>query len=460
MAQLRVHVHDMDCADEAALVRRALAGTPGVAAIDFDLVHGFADIIFDDHVTSEQTLLHGVRSTGLRAHPVHGEDGQRVVADEHAHHDHQPHSSTVATTVSGALFLAGWVIEGVRAEHWADLFVHRDHAGHDPIAAVAYGAAAFAGLWPMLPRAAASVRHLRLDMHALVCLTVIGAAAIGEWSEGAAVAFLFGLAHRMEAWSIERARREIAALVGRGPALVAQGAQHPPSPTYTIKAVEGWGGSGGDVERAIERFAAIYTPLVALAALIVAVVPPLLDGGWTTWLYRALFFLVLACPCALVISTPVTLIAALTAAARRGILIKGGAVLERAVHARSATRRGLAEAGITIAGAHAYAEAASADVVLADPDERSIVLLVDHARRALRVVRQNITLALLTKIAFLIAAPFGYAPLWLAVLADTGATVLVTLNGLRLLGVRAAGTATRQARPVGSTPQAPEGPGR
>ena len=77
----------------------------------------------------------------------------------------------------------------------------------------------------MWPRAIAAVRHLRLDMHALVCLTVIGAAAIGEWSEGAAVAFLFGLAHRMESWSIERARAEIAALVGRGPALVAEGRQ-------------------------------------------------------------------------------------------------------------------------------------------------------------------------------------------------------------------------------------------
>jgi Cd2+/Zn2+-exporting ATPase len=58
---------------------------------------------------------------------------------------------------------------------------------------------------------------------------------------------------------------------------------------------------------------------------------------------------------------------------------------------------------------------------------------VKHARRALRVIRQNVALALLTKAAFLVSALLGAAPLWLAVLADTGATVAVTLNGLRLL---------------------------
>jgi Cd2+/Zn2+-exporting ATPase len=52
----------------------------------------------------------------------------------------------------------------------------------------------------------------------------------------------------------------------------------------------------------------------------------------------------------------------------------------------------------------------------------------------MRVVKQNVAIALLTKLAFLISAPFGYAPLWMAVLADTGATVIVTVNGLRLLG--------------------------
>jgi cation transport ATPase len=283
-------------------------------------------------------------------------------------------------------------------------------------------------------------------MHALVCLTVIGAAAIGEWSEGAAVAFLFGLAHRMESWSIERARAEIAALVGRGPALVAVGRQRAVVASDTAPvAWPGPGGPSGPAERWIERFAAIYTPTVVAAAAVVATMPPLIDGQWAVWFYRALLFLVLACPCALVISTPVTMIAALSAAARRGVLVQGGAVLERAAQASAANRQGLAEAGITVASAQSPS-VDRADVVLKqaddsgpragalDSEEPAIALLVRISRRAMRVVRQNVAIALMTKLAFLISAPFGFAPLWMAVLADTGATVIVTLNGLRLLG--------------------------
>jgi Cd2+/Zn2+-exporting ATPase len=84
-------------------------------------------------------------------------------------------------------------------------------------------------------------------------------------------------------------------------------------------------------QRIVDRFAAVYTPTVFVLALAVAVGFPLLAGWpWLDAVYKALVLLVIACPCALVISTPVTVVSGLAAAARRGILIKGGAYLEQA----------------------------------------------------------------------------------------------------------------------------------
>ena len=87
-------------------------------------------------------------------------------------------------------------------------------------------------------------------------------------------------------------------------------------------------GSRAPTERFIDRFARIYTPLVFVAALLLAVVPVLLGGDLDTWLYRALALLIVACPCALVISVPVAVVSAVGGAARAGVLIKGGEALE------------------------------------------------------------------------------------------------------------------------------------
>lgn len=103
-----------------------------------------------------------------------------------------------------------------------------------------------------------------------------------------------------------------------------------------IHAVEQAQGSRAPTQRFVDRFAAAYTPSVfALAVGVALVMPWLMGWSWTQALYKALVLLVIACPCALVISTPVTVVSALASAARRGILIKGGTHLEKAREIRA-----------------------------------------------------------------------------------------------------------------------------
>ena len=121
------------------------------------------------------------------------------------------------------------------------------------------------------------------------------------------------------------------------------------------------------VQSFVDRFARIYTPAVIALAALVAIAPPLmLHADAATWFYRALVLLVISCPCALVISTPVSIVAALSAAARNGVLIKGGAHLERLAAARvvafdktgTLTRGEPAVTGVAAVGA-----ASDADIV-------------------------------------------------------------------------------------------------
>jgi cation transport ATPase len=245
-------------------------------------------------------------------------------------------------------------------------------------------------------------------------------------------------------------------------------------------------------EQAVERFARHYTPFVLLAAAFVAVAPPLLGrGSWADWAYQGMLVLLVACPCALVISTPVTVTAAIAAAARNGAIVKGGALLEQAARLKALTLSACLESppvgwaeemklkeavqlppgldeqqradfaasqrarygntammaadpgdelalrasslGLAFAGPGSDFTAETAGVVLFRGGLESIAFLLRHSRRALRVIHQNIVAAVSLKILFLAAVLAGSATLWMAVAADMGATVLVTLNGLRLL---------------------------
>lgn len=97
-----------------------------------------------------------------------------------------------------------------------------------------------------------------------------------------------------------------------------------------IKTVQEAQGQRAPTQRFVDSFARVYTPIVCGVAVLVTVIPPLFFGqSWMPWVYKALVLLVVGCPCALVISTPVTIVSGLAAAAKRGILIKGGVYLEQ-----------------------------------------------------------------------------------------------------------------------------------
>ena len=303
-----------------------------------------------------------------------------------------------------------------------------------------YALAMLTGGYHIALRAYGSLRTNReLDINVLMTIAAIGAAIIGEWSEGAVVVFLFSLGEMLEGYTMNQARDAIRGLMALAPAeatvlhpcldcaghwgqllpaggryesgpcpwcelhelqtpveeltvgelllvrpgeripmdgIVRQGRSAIDQAPITGESLPADKGPGDEIfagtingngalevevthlaadntvsrliqlveeaqaqkaptQRWIDRFARVYTPVVVALAAAVAIIPPLLFGQpflntatTTGWLYRALTLLVIACPCALVISTPVSIISAISAAARRGVLIKGGVYLE------------------------------------------------------------------------------------------------------------------------------------
>lgn len=136
-----------------------------------------------------------------------------------------------------------------------------------------------------------------------------------------------------------------------------------------VKVIEETQGKQAPTQRFVDNFARYYTPAVVVFAILVAVLPPLLLGQpFMAWVYKALVMLVIACPCALVISTPVTVVSGLTAAARRGILVKGGQFLETGYRIKAIA--------VDKTGTLTMGKPAVTDVVAMEGSDRDAILLL------------------------------------------------------------------------------------
>lgn len=383
-AKTTLRVAGMDCADEVEAIERALGPLKGVREVQVNLMAGKVTLLHDRNTTAEH-LIAAIAQTGMKA----SREGAQADADVEG----SKRLRQISVAISGAFTGLGLLLQWMKFSP-------------NLAANVVFGIAIVAGGWFIAPKALRAVKGLALDMNVLMTVAVVGAMLIGEFSEGAAVTFLFALSELLEAFSLARARKAVQALMQLTPetALLKEGSAFREVPVVdvavgaTIAVKSGFrvpldgvvtlgesainqapitgesmpvekkpgdavfagtiNGSGSleiqttrahtdttiakiihlveeaqsqkaPSQRFVDVFARYYTPSVMVAALLVMIIPPLLAGGaWETWFYRGLVLLVIACPCALVISTPVSVVSGLTAMARRGVLIKGGAVLE------------------------------------------------------------------------------------------------------------------------------------
>ncbi len=403
---LQLQINGMDCVEEVIVLKRELL--PIVESEDrlrFDVLNG--KLIVEQEVSDTQAteIIAAIARTGMQAE-IWKDEVDTV--EEGSFWSHNKRS--ILTAVSGVFGLSGLLSHAVFAGKLGDALGSEGMGiaeGVPVFSMLLYFIGILAGLWMVAPKAWRSAISLRPDMNLLMTIAVVGAVGIGEWFEGATVAFLFSLSLLLESWSVGRARRAIAALMDLTPPIArvrqADGELKEVSPndiavgsSITVRPGEKIpldgvvrkgmssvnqapitgesvpvtkepsdevfagtiNGDGtleiestkpasdttlariiklvGDAqsrrapsEKWVEKFAVIYTPVVLVTAILVLLVPPLLFGGeWADWVYRSLVLLVIACPCALVISTPVSVVAALAAAARNGVLIKGGIFIE------------------------------------------------------------------------------------------------------------------------------------
>ncbi|OOE51842.1 hypothetical protein BZG10_07025 [Salinivibrio kushneri] len=191
-----------------------------------------------------------------------------------------------------------------------------------------FTAATVVGLAPIVLKAGRLARQgSPFSIETLMSIAAIGALYLGETTEAAMVLVLFLIGERLEGYASTVMAGSLA--TDKTVQLTVTSAQGENAIDRILRLIEQAESKKAPIERFIDKFSRWYTPaMIGLAALVVVIPPLFFAASWQEWLYRGLALLLIACPCALVISTPAAITSGLATAARRGALIKGGAALE------------------------------------------------------------------------------------------------------------------------------------
>ncbi|WP_084155848.1 heavy metal translocating P-type ATPase [Halomonas halocynthiae] len=386
---LRLRIEEMCCPTEETVLRKALGSVSGVTALEFDLMGKVLSI--HHHAADTDDIIRRITSTGMTPHPLDTQDepsretptkrwGKLVIAGLMAlaaelFDAFMPDTAGVgAVIIAPALALSAIVMVGLPTWHKGWLAIRHRTLNINALMSVAVTGALLIGHWTE----AAMVMVLftlaeRIEAHSLerarnAIRDLLGTAptqarrqtAAGTWEDVDASEVKIGELVRVRAGErlaldgdIVRGQTTLNEAPITGESLPRD--KGPGDPVFAgtlnqlgemdyratrqandttlariIYSVEQAQASRAPTQRFIDRFAAIYTPLVFGIAVLTALAWPLLfTSSWVEGVYRALVLLVIACPCALVISTPVSVVSGLSAAARAGILIKGGRFLEQ-----------------------------------------------------------------------------------------------------------------------------------
>lgn len=380
----RLRIGQMDCPTEETLIRKKLDGVAGVHALDFNLMQRILTVVHADGALDRITAA--IKSLGMTPEPL-ADDAPRTPAPAAAPVNwwaiggagvlaalsEASHFAGMHWGVTAALAVAAILACGISTYRKGWIAVRNGNLNINALMSIAVTGAVLIGQWPeaamvmflfnvaeliearSLDRARNAIRGL-LD---LAPETATVRQANGAWKQVPAAQLQVDDVVRVRPG--ERIAADGTIVNGRsavdqspitGESLPVEKTEGDPVYAATVNAagsfdyrvtaaagnttlariihaVEQAQGARAPTQRFIDRFSRIYTPAVVGVALLVAVVPPLLWGQpWFDAIYRALALLIIACPCALVISTPVSIVSGLTAASRRGILVKGGVYLE------------------------------------------------------------------------------------------------------------------------------------